>query len=900
MDKTFEDFENKLVEYTDKWGSCIVPSIKELDLYVKVLISMTACRKHKVGITNIVLDVSDLIQEMKLLALLSTRILENELVQVRALSVYFNGVPENIMISDFETEVFKQWINLNKYLKANNGIVEDADNLFMSFNKGKEVTKEESLFGVYALYTTLLDKNIAEVLNVELSTGIEDIINTSAMYARDQHITQIDLASLYMAVFTDSIYRSYFLNWFSNNGLNMFSVQPQYWLSELHKFINISLVQNQYAAETEQETLREILKDGYNPFVIYQQPIDLECDSEEDVEATIESMSNNGPKNVLQAFGTNLVEEFNAGTLPQCFCRESEVLATIETLLRKTKCNPCLVGEPGVGKTAVAYEVVRYLCTSTNKVPSVLRNRPIWQISPAKLLAGTKYRGDFEARLDKCLQEVIATKAILFVDELQSFVSSNNSVDASISASDILKPYLATGKISLIGTTTCTEYCKYIESDSALSRRFCKIDIKEPTESDSKKIIKYAKGVYEKHHDMIIPDNVIDYAVDISVRYIPEKFLPDKALDLLDIAASSAHMHSSMTLKTTDIANAIEKLKGIPVKDLCTDEITKLRNLNESLHKRVVGQDKAVETLVKAVQRTKLGFSEVNKPNGVFMFVGPTGVGKTELAKALSEEVFNSKNAFIRLDMSEYSEQNAVTKLIGSPPGYVGYDTNTNDLVEKVSRNPYSVILFDEIEKAHPTVHNLLLQLFDDGRLTNTKGKTADFCNTIIIMTANVGAKDAENVKGSLGFGATDVNAVRQEVMEKALKTTFTPEFRNRITNTVYFNKLSEAEMIEIGLKTVKNVVDMLSTKGYKVQFSESEICEYIKTLDQKNGVRPLVNKIRETINTLLVDNRLSLTTQAVKVFTLKYIDNSLQLIPKTTGTRNLNAQRGKAKLVTV
>lgn len=513
--------------------------------------------------------------------------------------------------------------------------------------------------------------------------------------------------------------------------------------------------------------------------------------------------------NTLNQFGTDLTKLAKEGKLDPVIGREDEIERVIQILSRRTKNNPCLIGEPGVGKTAVVEGLAQKIIDED--VPEMLKNKRVVSVDISSMVAGAKYRGDFEERIKKSLNEVKkAGDVILFIDEIHTIVGAG-SAEGAVDAANILKPLLARGEIKVVGATTLNEYRKYIEKDAALERRFSPVNVLEPSKEDTIKILKGIRDKYEAHHNVKITDKAIDAAVNLSVRYINDRYLPDKAIDLIDEAASRVKMRtytrpenlkeledkileyekekdeairvqdfekaaklrdsekmakeklekdkqkwenknnrSVTTLEEDDIADVIASWTKIPVKKITEDENEKLKHLEDSLHKRVVGQKEAVEAVAKAIRRGRVGLKDPNKPIGSFLFLGPTGVGKTELAKSLAETLFGNEDSMIRVDMSEYMESHSVSKLIGSPPGYVGFDEG-GQLTEKIRRKPYSVILFDEIEKAHPDVMNMLLQILDDGRLTDSQGRTVNFKNTVIIMTSNIGARLITDKK-TLGF----------------------------------------------------------------------------------------------------------------------------------------------------
>lgn len=604
----------------------------------------------------------------------------------------------------------------------------------------------------------------------------------------------------------------------------------------------------------------------------------------------------------------------------------------IQILSRRTKNNPCLIGEPGVGKTAVVEGLAQKIVAQD--VPEILKDKRVVTIDISSMVAGAKYRGDFEERIKKCLNEVKkAGDVILFIDEIHVIVGAG-SAEGAIDAANILKPLLARGEIQVIGATTLNEYRKYIEKDSALERRFQPVNVAEPSKADTIAILKGLRDKYEAHHNVKITDEAINEAVELSIRYINDRFLPDKAIDLIDEASSRVRLKTytqptsikaleeklqnttkqkedaikiqefekAATLRDEehklreklkkesekwknkntkqvvnitgeDIAEVVAGWTGIPAQKISQTENEKLKNLEASLHKRVVGQNEAVEAVAKAIKRGRVGLKDPKRPIGSFLFLGPTGVGKTELSKALAESLFGDENAMIRIDMSEYMEGHSVSKLIGSPPGYVGFD-EAGQLTEKIRRRPYSVVLFDEIEKAHPDVMNMLLQILEDGRLTDSQGRTVNFKNTVIIMTSNVGARLITEKK-TLGFEKEGDNVeekeyenIKKEVMAE-LKKSFRPEFLNRIDEIIVFHKLTEVEIRSIIDIMLKEVEKRLQEQKISVEI-DSAAKELIakKGTDTTYGARPLrraiQSNIEDKIAEAILDNILKPGTKAL------------------------------------
>ena len=614
---------------------------------------------------------------------------------------------------------------------------------------------------------------------------------------------------------------------------------------------------------------------------------------------------------VLNQFGEDITVQAEDGKFDNIIGREAEIERIIQILSRRTKNNPCLIGEPGVGKTAIVEGLAERIVSG--EVPENLKDKRIVSIDISGMVAGAKYRGDFEERIKKALNEVKKVgDVILFIDEIHTIVGAG-AAEGAIDAANILKPLLARGEIQLIGATTIEEYRKYIEKDSALERRFSPVDVGEPTEIETVEIIKGIRDKYEAHHNVKITDEAINSAVTLSVRYITDRFLPDKAIDLIDEAASqvrinlftepdtikvmgekidiimnekeeaiynqdferaanlrdkekeareelNTEMNKWKKIKNKDIteigeeniAEIISKWTGIPIQKLTENENQKLKHLEEMLQKRIVGQNEAVQVVAKAIRRGRVGLKDPKRPIGSFLFLGPTGVGKTELSKALAEILFDNENSMIRLDMSEYMEAHSVSKLIGSPPGYIGYDSG-GQLTEKVRRKPYSVILFDEIEKAHPDVMNLLLQILEDGRLTDSQGREVNFKNTIIIMTSNLGARYITEKK-SLGFGNVEnekeYEDIKKEVI-KELKKELRPEFINRIDEIIVFHKLSEEDIKQITNIMLKQVEERLKNQKYIVEIDDGVVKAILKQgYDNNFGARPL----RRTIQNLVED----------------------------------------------
>lgn len=676
--------------------------------------------------------------------------------------------------------------------------------------------------------------------------------------------------------------------------------------------------------EADSIAVRIMLDLGVNPQKLYNEIVKV-INTDEYLSANDRGTSGNTNSSynstpTLNQFGTDLVKQAQEGKLDPVVGRKDEIERVIQILSRRTKNNPCLIGEPGVGKTAVVEGLAEKIVSGD--VPEILKDKRVVSIDISSMVAGAKYRGDFEERIKKSLNEVKkAGDVILFIDEIHTIVGAG-SAEGAIDAANILKPMLARGEIQLVGATTLNEYRKYIEKDAALERRFSPVTVQEPSSEDAIKILEGIRDKYEAHHNVKISDEAIKTAVNLSVRYINDRFLPDKAIDLIDEAASKIRLKSYsepdvikeleekiskvdqekedlvkvqkfeqaaklrdesrelkakleeertkwknkktksiLNLTEEDIAEVIAKWTGIPTAKLTQDENKKLKNLENELHKRVIGQNEAVEAVSKAIRRGRVGLKDSKRPIGSFLFLGPTGVGKTELSKALAECLFGDENAMIRVDMSEYMEQHSVSKMIGSPPGYVGFDDG-GQLTEKIRRKPYSVILFDEIEKAHPDVMNMLLQILEDGRLTDAQGRTVNFKNAVIIMTSNVGARLITEKK-TLGFtNAIDSSEedkkeyenTKKEVMAE-VKKEFRPEFINRIDEIIVFHKLMDNEINQIIDLMLEEVGNRLTEKNIKIKFDKS-VKELIskKGVDKAFGARPLRRAIQNIVEDKLAE----------------------------------------------
>jgi len=616
------------------------------------------------------------------------------------------------------------------------------------------------------------------------------------------------------------------------------------------------------------------------------------------------------PQTSAIEFGFDLTEKALAGGFDPVIGRETETARVVQTLTRRTKNNPVLVGEAGVGKTAVVEGLA--MAMSQGHVPAELQGKRLVELDLAGMVAGTRYRGDFEERLKRVVSQVIAAgDVILFIDEIHNLVGAGGSAERSMDAAEILKPALARGQLQIVGATTTAEYSRYIESDPALERRFQPITVSEPSPEMAIKIVSGVKSKYEKHHGVQITEEAIRAAVLLSVRYINDRYLPDKAFDVIDEACSKLKIKTfavpqrlvqlssqlselkrkrdvALSLHNTEEVEAINKkfnevyfsyefeqsayeeklaqhkcqltaedvkavisqMTGVPVTQISREERDKLVHLEEELQKRVIGQQQAVRVVAMAVRRQRAGLKDPNKPIGSFIFVGPTGVGKTELTKALAESLFGDSNGVIRVDMSEYMDKQSTAKLIGAPPGYVGYEER-GYLTEQVRKKPYSVVLFDEIEKAHPDVFNLLLQILDEGRLTDSHGKTVDFKNTVIIMTSNIGVGD-QQIK--IGFGQSNDYTAMRDSVERALKNFFRPEFLNRVDEVVVFNYLGEAEALKITELLCSNLHKRLQGT-VNLKFTDKAVRAIAKAgFDKEYGARPLKRTIQRKVEDALAE----------------------------------------------
>lgn len=630
----------------------------------------------------------------------------------------------------------------------------------------------------------------------------------------------------------------------------------------------------------------------------------------------------------LKKYGRDLTEMAKNNQIDPVIGRQEEIERVIQILSRRTKNNPCLIGEPGVGKTAIAEGLAQKIVNG--EVPETLKDKKVFCLDLTSMLAGAKYRGDFEERIKAALDEVAKDGTIiLFIDEIHTIVGAG-AAEGAVDAANILKPQLARGEIQLIGATTIEEYRKYIEKDSALERRFQPVMVNEPSEEDAYKILLGLRDKYEAHHKIKISDEAIKAAVELSSRYINDRYLPDKAIDLIDEASSRVRLkaftatpdikqledqlkklneekaaainaqefeaaakirdkekelneklekekqnwndkakRNTETVTADDIAEIVSSWTGVPVKQLTEQEGQRLLNMENVLHERVIGQEEAVSAVAKAIRRGRIGLKDPKRPIGSFLFLGPTGVGKTELCKALAESLFGDENAMIRLDMSEYMEKHSVSRMVGSPPGYVGYDDG-GQLTEKIRRKPYSVILFDEIEKAHPDVFNMLLQILEDGILTDSQGRKVSFKNAVIIMTSNIGSQ-LLNEQKSLGFATASKSAeetqeykdIKSEVMTE-LKRHFRPEFLNRIDDIIVFHKLTSENIRQIAVKMLQQLQDRIAALGIHAEFTDACVEQISKDgYDPIYGARPLRRAITTEIEDRLSEKLLEGTLKS-------------------------------------
>ena len=699
-----------------------------------------------------------------------------------------------------------------------------------------------------------------------------------------------------------------------------------------HGYIGTEHILIALMRESQSLAVRIMLECGLNLQKIYSDIIKLVSEAgdgierEESIPRSEGKKSGGGKTPTLDKYGRDLTKMARDLKLDPVIGRDDTIERVIQILSRRTKNNPCLIGEPGVGKTAIAEGLAQKIVQGN--VPEILKNKKVITLDLSSMIAGAKYRGEFEERLKSAMDEIRKDGSIiLFIDEMHTIIGAG-AAEGAIDAANILKPALARGEIQVIGATTIEEYRKHIEKDAALERRFQPIMLSEPTIEESIEILKGIRDKYEAHHKVKITDEAIEHAVKMSVRYISDRFLPDKAIDLIDEAASRLRIKNltappdvkeledkidtvkkekeaaitaqeyekaaelrdkekklsedlkkqkesweSETRNTeeqvtgNEIDEIISSWTGIPVKTIAEDEGERLLKLEDTLHARVIGQDEAVSAVAKAIRRGRVGLKDPKRPIGSFIFCGPTGVGKTELSKALAEAMFGDEEAIIRIDMSEYMEKHTVSRLVGSPPGYVGYDEG-GQLTEKVRRKPYSVVLFDEIEKAHPDVFNILLQILDDGILTDAQGRRVDFRNTVIIMTSNLGARRITEHK-SLGFSAGESSSeknyeeIKSDVMSE-IKRAFRPEFINRVDDIIVFHQLTEENIKKIASKMLDTLKTRLETNGIKAEFTDEALTKIAKAgFDPVYGARPLRRAIQSEIEDMLAEKMLDKTVKS-------------------------------------
>ena len=560
---------------------------------------------------------------------------------------------------------------------------------------------------------------------------------------------------------------------------------------------------------------------------------------------------------MLDQYSRDLTEMAAAGRIDPVVGRGNEIRRAIQILSRRNKNNPVLVGEPGVGKTAVAEGLA--LCVSRGQAPAELRDKRIVSLDIPALLAGTKYRGDFEERVKSVLRDVKrAGDVILFIDELHTIIGAG-SAEGAIDAANILKPALGRGEVQIIGATTPEEYRRHIEKDAALERRFQPVKVTEPGREQTMEMLQSLRPALVKHHRVSLDEEALSAAYELSVRYINDRFLPDKAIDLLDEAAAAVHVEGGRQVTAADVAQVVSLWTEIPLRSLDESESQRLQGLEEQLKQRIIGQDEAVGAVARAIRRSRVGLKDPRRPVGSFLFLGPTGVGKTELCRALAATVYGDENAMIRLDMSEYMEKHSVSRLIGSPPGYVGYEDG-GQLTEKVRRKPWSVVLFDEIEKAHEDVWSILLQIMDDGHLTDATGRRVDFSNTVIVMTSNIGAKTITENRPALGFADSqrrDEEDMNQKVMAE-LRATFRPEFLNRVDETIVFHRLSEEHLCAITQTLLEQVKQRFQALGITLLVPE-DTARWLASQghDDKFGARPLRRTVQHCIEDVAAEQLL-------------------------------------------
>lgn len=708
-----------------------------------------------------------------------------------------------------------------------------------------------------------------------------------------------------------------------------------------HNYVGTEHILLALMREIDSVAVRILIEANVDPQKLFAELLRLISDDSPISSFSSEPKDNTTP--TLNQYSKDLSSMAKENKLDPVIGREEEVERIVEILSRRTKNNPVLIGEPGVGKTAVVEGLAMSIVEG--KVPEVLKGKRVVSLDMSSMIAGAKYRGDFEERLKKCLAEIKKNgNIILFIDELHTIIGAG-SAEGAMDAANILKPLLSRGEVQIIGATTLNEYRKHIEKDAALERRFQSVIVAEPSEKDTVLILKGLRDKYEAHHKVKITDEAIDAAVKLSIRYINDRYLPDKAIDLIDEASSKVKLKNitepenvnklvkkveklnkekeeavisqdfekaakvrdeeskakeelakarrewekttkkdKVVVTKEDIAEVIARSIKVPVTKLTETEGENLKNLDNVLKKRVIGQDEAVEALARAIKRGRVGLKDPKRPIGSFMLLGPTGVGKTELTKALSEALFNDENAMIRLDMSEYMEPHSVSKLIGSPPGYVGYEDG-GQLTEKVRRKPYSIVLFDEIEKAHPDVFNMLLQILEDGRLTDSNGRVVNFKNTVIIMTSNAGIKNITEKK-HIGFASKadkekDYDDMKDEVQGE-LKKIFRPEFLNRLDEVIIFRKLDEVSVEKITRLMLEEFAKRVKAQDIEVEFTDNLVKHISKVgFDDVYGARPLRRAIQREIEDSFAEAMLDKKVEAKDNVVIDYIDGKVDILKK-------------------
>lgn len=705
-----------------------------------------------------------------------------------------------------------------------------------------------------------------------------------------------------------------------------------------HNYVGTEHVLMAILKEGESYAVKFLVEEGVNPQEVYTEC--LEAVGSQEPEQSYGGQPQSGKKSStknLDQFGRDLTQMAKNGELDPVIGRDKEIERVIQILSRRTKNNPCLIGEPGVGKTAIAEGLAQKIISG--EVPETLKGKRIVSLDLTRMVAGTKYRGDFEERIKNAIEEVEKDKnIILFIDEIHTIIGAG-AAEGAVDAANILKPSLARGLIHVVGATTLDEYHKHIEKDAALERRFQPVTVDEPSEEDAILILRGLRDKYEAHHKVKITDESIDASVTMSSRYITDRYLPDKAIDLIDEAASRVRMktftappdlkeledqlkelavekesavnaqdferaakvrdeeklikdkledqkknweshNAGKTDEVTpeDIAEIVSSWTGVPVKQLTEEESERLLKMEDIIHKRVVGQHEAVSAVCRAIRRSRVGLKDPKRPIGSFIFLGPTGVGKTELCKALAESLFGDESAMIRLDMSEYMEKHTVSRLVGSPPGYVGYEEG-GQLTEKIRRKPYSVVLFDEIEKAHPDVFNMLLQILDDGILTDGQGRRVDFKNAVIIMTSNIGARMIAEKTQSLGFSSsedteTSIDRIKDSVMGE-LRRTFRPEFLNRVDDIIIFNKLDKEDIRKIAGNLLSSLAKRVSSLDISLAFTDAAVDKIADIgFDPTYGARPLKRAIQSKIEDKLSEEMLEGKVKANQKVTCDYKDD--------------------------